>query len=264
MDFKTIEIDPEVREFYVRTLAVLNESGIPFLVGGAFALTTHAGIERHTKDIDLFARRSDRDRILRALEAAGYRTEIPFPHWLAKAHGEGCFLDLIYSSGNAIAEVDDGWFEHATEGHILGIPVRLCPAEEMIWSKAFIQERERFDGADVAHLIRSRGESLDWGRLNRRFGAHWRVLFGHLILFGFIYPAERGKVPNWLLQDYSDRLRKEMEEPAPQDQVCFGTILSREQYLPDIGMWGYADARIRPRGPMSPEAVAHWTACIGQ
>ena len=98
---------------------------------------------------------------------------------------------MIYCSGNGVAEVDDEWFSFAADGEILGVPVRLCPAEEMIWSKAYVQERERFDGADIAHLIRCRGKSMDWDRLLRRFGDHWRVLFSHLVLFGFIYPGDR-------------------------------------------------------------------------
>ena len=158
--------------------------------------------------------------------------------------------------------VDEEWFAHASDGVILGVPVKLCPAEEMIWSKGYVQERERFDGADIAHLIRGRGPTLDWERLLKRFGEHWRVLFGHLIIFGFVYPAERGKIPGWLLEDLSDRLADEIKGPLPPGQVCFGTLLSREQYLPDIGRWGYHDARLKPIGPMSPEEVAHWTAAI--
>jgi hypothetical protein len=48
----------------------------------------------------------------------------------------------------------------------------------------------------------------------------------------------------------------------PRTQVCFGTLLSREQYLADIGIWGYQDARLKPLGPMSFEEVEHWTAAI--
>lgn len=93
-------------------------------------------------------------------------------------------------------------------------------------------------------------------------GTYWRVLFGHLITFGFIDPAGRGKIPARVLDDLADRLKKETEGPAPQGQVCFGTVLSREQYLVDTGTWGYQDARLKPRGEMSPEEVAHWTASI--
>ena len=39
--------------------------------------------------------------------------------------------------------------------------MRLIPVEEMIWSKGLIMERERFDGADVTHLIRARTATCD-------------------------------------------------------------------------------------------------------
>ena len=54
MELAPIGLAPRTRAFYVRTLAVLIEAGIPFLVGGAYALAKHAGIERHTKDLDIF------------------------------------------------------------------------------------------------------------------------------------------------------------------------------------------------------------------
>ncbi|WP_435017998.1 nucleotidyltransferase [Tundrisphaera sp. TA3] len=257
-----LDLDPRTREFYVRTMTVLAEAGVPFLVGGAFALAAYTEIERHTKDVDFFLKRSDLDPALEALSRAGYRTEIPFPHWLAKAHGEDCFADLIFNSGNGVARVDDGWFRHATEAQVLGIPVRVCPPEEMIWSKCYVQERERYDGADIAHLILARGDSFDWRRLLDRFGDHWRLILSQLILFGFCYPSERGKVPAWVLRELTGRLEAEVDAPAPAEKVCLGTFLSREQYQADTGLRGYADARVRPAGPMSAEEVAHWTACI--
>ncbi len=264
MDLAPVRLNPKTRVFYVRSLAVLNESGVPFLVGGAYALARHAGIERHTKDLDIFVYRDDCEAVLAALAAAGFRTEVPFPHWLAKAHGDDGFIDVIYSSGNGVCRVDREWFAHASDGEILGVPVKLCPVEEMIWSKGYVQERERFDGADIAHLIRSRGDTLDWDRLRRRFGEHWRVLFSHLITFGFIYPAERDKVPRWLLKELTSRFVDEIGVPLQTVHMCFGTLLSREQYLPDIGKWGYHDARIKPRGPMTPEEVANWTEAIAE
>jgi hypothetical protein len=33
------------------------------------------------------------------------------------------------------------------------VPVIFCPPEEMIWSKAFVMERERYDGADARILF---------------------------------------------------------------------------------------------------------------
>jgi hypothetical protein len=145
---------------------------------------------------------------------------------------------------------------------VLGVPVKLCPAEEMIWSKSFIMERERYDGADVAHLIRHCSGLLNWDRLLRRFGAQWRVLLSHLVLFGFIYPGERALIPAPVIRELVNRLIAELEVPTRDSKVCQGTLLSRAQYLVDVDEWGYEDARQAPRGTMTPEQLAEWTAAI--
>ena len=256
------DLDPRTREFYCRTLDTLQRSGLPTLVGGAYAYECYTGIARHTKDLDVFVRRADLERVLEALSAAGYRTELTFPHWLAKAHQGEEFVDVIFAAGNGVARVDDGWFEHAVDSEVLAMPVRICPAEEMIWSKAFVMERERYDGADVAHLLRARADRLDWSRLLDRFGPHWRVLLSYLVLFGFIYPAERASVPSWVMHELLDRLLAETDGAPPADPVCQGTLLSRAQYLVDLERWGYQDARLVPRGAMSPEEIARWTEAI--
>jgi hypothetical protein len=246
--------------FYIDALTQLSLSPIPFLVGGAFALSRYVGIERPTKDLDLFVKPEDVGRAMECLHERGYQVEMPFPHWLAKVHSGEPFVDLIFSSGNGVARVDDAWFEHAEEQEILGVPLRVCPVEEMIWSKAFVQERERFDGADVLHLIHQRGQSLDWHRLLARFGVHWRVLFSHVVLFGFVYPDQRHRVPAWCLDELSRRFCSEPSEPGTR--VCNGTLLSREQYLYDLTHLGYRDARVEPFGKMTREEADIWTAAI--
>jgi hypothetical protein len=251
----------ETRAFYQDVLSLLTEARAPFLVGGAYAFSCRTGIHRHTKDLDLFVKEADCQSLLDVLEAAGYATEMKFPHWLAKAHEGDDFVDLIYSSGNGVATVDDEWFAHAVPGEVLGMQVLLCPPEETIWSKGFVLERERYDGADVAHLLRSCAASMDWPRLLRRFGPHWRVLLSHLILFGFVYPTERTQVPAWVMRELLGRLGSELDTPAPPDGVCYGTLLSREQYLKDIQSWGYRDARLA-HDLMSRDERAIWTADI--
>ncbi|MGE5650379.1 MAG: nucleotidyltransferase, partial [Bacillota bacterium] len=208
--------------FYRHVLETLNASTVPFLVGGAYALHRYTGVNRHTRDLDIFIRRSDLAAVSAALRQAGYDTELTFPHWLAKVRANGVYIDLIFSSGNAIAEVDDAWFEHASDDEVLGLPTRICPAEEMIWSKAFIMERERFDGADILHLLRARADQLDWQRLFRRFEPHWRILLVHLTLFGFVYPAQRALVPAAIMDELIERLRRETHSAPPQHAICLG------------------------------------------
>jgi hypothetical protein len=248
--------------FYIASLTALTEAEVPFLVGGAYALEHYTGISRDTKDLDVFVHPRDVEPALQALAAAGFRTELTFSHWLGKALLDDLVVDVIFASGNGVAVVDDEWFRHAADGTILGVPVRLCPAEEMIWSKGFIMERERYDGADIAHLLRARADQLAWPRLLRRFGPHWRVLLSHLVLFGLIYPCERDRLPRRVMDALLHRLQKELAQPAPAGPVCGGTLLSRAQYLVDVDSWGYRDARLEPQGTMTAEDIADWTAAI--
>jgi hypothetical protein len=255
---------PDKAELYRTTLEMLNRSGVPYMVGGTYAFQYYAGISRTTKDFDIFVRPRDVQRVLDVLGRVGFKTEVTFTHWLAKAHHGDKFIDIIFNSGNAVAQVDDEWFAHAVDEQVLGVPVRLCPAEEMIWSKAFIMERERYDGADVAHLFRHCSGLLNWERLVRRFGSNWRVLLSHIALFGFIYPGERALIPAAVLKDLLARLQAELDVPTRDSKVCQGTLLSRQQYLVDIDEWGYEDARREPRGSMTDKQIEVWTAAIDQ
>src|SRR5881394_2169315 len=174
-------VDPRSRAFYVRSMELMRDGGLPFLVGGAYAFARYTGIERHTKDFDIFIRRGDYERIAQVLGEAGYESELTFPHWLGKAFYNDDFIDLIFSAGNGVARVDNLWFQRSVPCVVIGMDVKLIPAEEMIWSKGLIMERERFDGADVAHVIKAVGPELDWRYLLDRYAEHWRALYAHII-----------------------------------------------------------------------------------
>lgn len=249
----------KTNDFYVAVLRTLNETQIPYLVGGACMLEHITGIVRPTKDFDVHVCPEHVADLFARLDGAGFRTEMTFSHWLGKVFQRAHYIDIIFSSGNGLCRVDSGWFEHAVAGEIFGVPVRFCAAEEAIWSKAFIMERERYDGADIAHLLLAGGATMDWRRLLGRFGDQWRVLLSHLILFGFVYPGRAHCVPSWLLDELWRRLRRETKAPPPDVLLCQGTLLSRTQYLYDLENWGYVDARLSPPATMSVEDVERWT-----
>lgn len=258
------DLDPKTREFYEKVLTTLNAAGIPFLVGGTYAFSRYTGIARHTKDLDIFVRPGDRDRIFEVFAGMGCTTDLSFPHWLGKILCGEDFVDVIFNAANGDYEVDDTWFDRAVEEEVFGIPVKICSPEEIIRSKAFIMERERWDGADVAHVFLGCSDRIDWSYLLERFGDRWRVLLSHLILFGFIYPAERERIPDWVMQELLHRLQGEMNSPPPKEQLCQGTLLSRAQYLIDVEHWGYEDARLHPRGNMTEEEIEQWTEAAMQ
>jgi hypothetical protein len=93
------------------------------------------------------------------------------------------------------------------------------------------------------------------------------VLHAHLILFGYVFPDERARVPAWVMQELADRLAwdeaRSGREIARDPSVCQGTLLSREQYLVDIEQLGYGDARIlHDDVGMTADDVSRWTEAI--
>lgn len=246
--------------FFYQVLSILNRTFVPFLMGGGFAFEFYTHLGRSMKDMDILVHRNDLAKLFEVLNEAGFKTERTFSHWLGKVYYEDFFVDLIFSSGNGLCEVDDLWFNHAVPGQVFGFPVKFCPPEEMIWTKAFVMERERYDGGDVAHLLLKCSEQLDWHRLVSRFDSHWRVLLSHLILFGYIYPSERQRIPQKVVQELLGRLDRELTVPTPADQACQGPLLSRTQYRPDVEKMGYKDARLAPDSKMSPAETIDWTA----
>jgi hypothetical protein len=242
-EIATRDRNPDELDARAAAVRALAGSGVPFLVAGAYAYFEYTGIFRDTKDLDVFVRERDVEGAFRSLEEAGFRTELVDPIWIGKAWQGDWFVDLIFSSGNGVAAVDDVWFDHARPARVMGVEVLLAPPEEMIWSKSFVAERERFDGADVNHLILSRGEEMDWSRVLRRFDRYWEVLFAHVLFFRFAYPGHRSKVPGWLVEELTARALRQEEEgdhPAP---ICRGNLLSRVQYRHDLEERGFQDGR---------------------
>lgn len=231
------------RGAHLLALSTLKNAEIPFVVAGAYALHQYTGIYRDTKDLDVFLRREDVERAMEAMAAVGFQTSMLDPIWIAKAYAsDDYFADLIFSSGNGVAEVDDLWIARAHAGVIHGLPILVAPPEEIIWSKAFVCERERFDGADVNHIILARGKQMDWEHLLWRFEPHWEVLLAHLVMYRFSYPGQRDHVPAWVWDELLDRAARSRNEPEKK-KLCRGTLISRGQYDVDVEHWGYVDAR---------------------
>jgi hypothetical protein len=177
---QAIHAEVTANEFHRRSVAALHAAEVPFLIGGAYMVEVCGGVSRSTKDFDLYVRPNHVKAALRALARAEYKTELTFPHWLAKGTYEGDMLDLIFRAGNGLCEVNDSWFDRARDDELLGVPVKLCAPEEMIWMKAYIMERERFDGADNGgfdYTAPERSEDCGARRIMPRHAAFAAAIF---------------------------------------------------------------------------------------
>ena len=218
----------------------MNAEGIPYAVAGAFALQKYTGIWRITKDLDLFMKVEDAPRALAHLEQQGFRCETLDPVWLAKAHRGEYFVDLISGMSNAVIVVDDSWMERAQPAFIAGVKSQIISPEDLISSKLFVTRRERFDGADIAHIIYRTQGKIEWTRVTELAGDHWEMLLWALMLFRYVYPAHTEYVPAPLWQDLLSRYMHVVQHPDPQAPFR-GSLVDDNIFSIDMKDWGLED-----------------------
>jgi hypothetical protein len=231
----------EAEAFYAEALAELKRSKVPFLLAGTFAVNAYTNLDRPTKDLDIFVKASDYPKVLAHFKERGYKTEVEDERWIAQVKKGKHSFDVIFNSTIAVTPVTDAWFKEAREAHVYRTKVLLLSPTELIWSKAFVQDRYKYDGADVAHVILAEGKNIEWKRLLSYMEQYWEVLLIHILNFRFIYPTERERVPKWLLDELLDRLEAQAKLPTARMKVCRGRLFSRSDYLKDITAWGFAD-----------------------
>ncbi|HVI10657.1 MAG TPA: nucleotidyltransferase [Candidatus Binatia bacterium] len=235
-------------------LTLLEKNKVPLAVSGAFALRQHTGICRDTKDLDIFLPAEEISRGLECLMDAGFECEVSDPVWLAKAHRDGYFVDLITGMSNAVIVVDASWIARAEGCEVLGVETRQLAPEELIASKLFVTRRERFDGADIAHVVYAAQGRLDWGRISNLVGEHWEILLWALVLFHYVYPGCGDYVPADLWRDLLRRFTDSLAHPGQRDQFR-GSLIDPCMFAIDINERGLEDRLSQYRDRREPLIV---------
>lgn len=233
-------IPEEQERLFREVLQLLENRKIPFAVAGAFALRQHTGISRDTKDLDLFLTSVNAATALKILQQEGFECEVCDPVWLYKAHRDEFFVDLITGMSNAAIVVEDSWIERAKPAVIHGVTTRVLAAEELIASKVFVTRRERFDGADIAHVIYGSQGKIDWQRVLQLIGEDWEMLLWALVLFRYAYPAQTHYVPRELWQDLIHRYENEVLHSDPNARFR-GSLIDDKMFAIDVNEWGMAN-----------------------
>jgi nucleotidyltransferase DUF2204 len=227
----------EQKEHFKDVLRFMNDRNIPYVVSGTFALHEHTGIWRQTKDLDLFVTPEDMRRALTQFREAGYETWVKDPVWLGKVIKNNYFVDLITGMSNAVLQVDKSWIERGVQTEVLGVPCRVLGAEELLASKIFVVRRERFDGADVVHIIYAMRDMLDWDRVFSLVGEHWEMLLWSLIFFRYIYPRHANEVPRWVWHELLARFERDLMDPK-LDTPFRGSLIDENMFAIDVQEWG--------------------------
>lgn len=238
---------PEQESLFREVIQLMEAKRVPFVISGAFALHEHTGIWRDTKDLDFFLPAEEVGRALEVLENDHFQTEVLDPIWLAKAHRNGFFVDLITGMSNGVVRVDYSWIRRASRSHVFGLSVRVLAPEELIASKVFVTRRERFDGADICHIIYGTRGKFDWQRLMNLMGENWQMLLWVLVLYQYVYPAETEYVPQQIWDELLQRFRVELQHP--NKGIGFrGSLIDDKMFAIDVIEWGKRNILDEHRG----------------
>jgi Nucleotidyl transferase of unknown function (DUF2204) len=235
-----MEVPEEQATLFREVLAALEKNQVPYAVSGAFALRQHTGICRFTKDLDLFMTARTVCQALPILREHGFECEVVDPVWLSKAHKGEFFVDLITGMSNGVLMVEDSWIERATPAVVQGVMTRVLAPEELVASKIFVARRERFDGADIAHVIYRTYRSFSWDREMQLAGANWEMLLWSLVLFRYVYPAQSHYVPETIWRELLQRLESELACPDPKAPFR-GSLVDNNMFAIDVNEWGLAN-----------------------
>ena len=232
-----LRLPEEQQVLFREILSLLEERRVPYAIAGAFALQEHTGIRRDTKDLDLFLTAENALRALETLRDEGFHCEVCDPVWLYKAHRDGFFVDLITGMSNAAIVVEDEWIRHSKPAVVHGVHCRVLAAEELLASKLFVTRRERFDGADIAHVIYATRGQLNWQRIMQLAGENWEMLFWALVLFRYAYPAQTQFVPPELWNELIKRFEQVISHPDPKARFR-GSLIDDKMFAIDVNEWG--------------------------
>ena len=123
-----------------RTVSVLQEAGIDFGVLGGVASAGY-GRARWTKDIDVFCRPEDADRVLDVLAADGFEVERTNPSWIYKAFRDGVQVDVIFK-GKGGFYFDDRMATRVQQVSLVGVEVPAIAPEDLVVMKALSHDEE--------------------------------------------------------------------------------------------------------------------------
>jgi Nucleotidyl transferase of unknown function (DUF2204) len=224
-------------ELFHDVLKALETERVPYAVSGAFALRQHTGICRSTKDLDLFVTAQNCEAALDCLRGAGMECEVTDPVWLSKAWRDGYFVDLITGMSNGVITVEDSWIQRARPAVVYDVETRVLVPEELVASKIFVARRERFDGADIAHVIYGTYGDFEWRRELELVGEHWEMLLWALVLFRYAYPAQSHYVPAEIWCELLRRFEGVLRERDPQAEFR-GSLVDDNMFAIDVNEWG--------------------------
>jgi hypothetical protein len=218
-------------KIYSKAIDAVRSSGVLFMLGGGFALASFTGRWRDTKDIDFYIHPQDREQVIEALSQAGFKdyySKLPYDRkWIYRSVQSDVIVDIIWSMANQRAQVDDLWFQRAGALDLRAQHLLVIPAEELMWCKLYILQRDHCDWVDVFNLIYAVGPKLDWDHLIWRLEDDLPLLRAVLQVYGWLCPAHVLELPG--------ELWASLGMPVPEQRVAKSSAPDKIRLLDSRG-----------------------------
>jgi hypothetical protein len=169
-----LEEGSATRETSLRTALKLSTStlkadGVPFALGGGYALWAHGGPEP-AHDVDVVVPESAVPAAVKSLENAGFRIERPPEDWLFKAYLEDGLVDVLHRLTGI--EVDQQLIDSASEYELLGVRIPVLPPTPIMIAKLRALSEHYSDFAALLPAFRAVREQLDWSEIASAVADH--------------------------------------------------------------------------------------------
>jgi hypothetical protein len=175
IDFAGQDAEPVVgdrealRAALKQAASALKAAGVPFALGGSYALWVHGGPEGE-HDVDIVVPEERTEVAADCLEAAGLRVERPPEDWLFKAYWQGAMVDVLHRlGGHPVAEE---LVTQAEEYQVLGLWIPVLPVTEVIVYKLLALSEHYADFGALLPHVRAVREQIDWDRIRRDTADH--------------------------------------------------------------------------------------------
>ena len=157
-----------------RSASALKADGVPFALGGGYALWVHGGTEP-IHDVDLVVAETDVELAANSLAAAGLRIERPPEDWLFKAYcdpdsaeehaEEPALVDVLHRLGGI--PVTESLIATAQQEEVLGLRIPVLPPTPIVIAKLQSLTEHYCDFAPLLLVVRAVREQLDWAEIRR-------------------------------------------------------------------------------------------------
>jgi Uncharacterised nucleotidyltransferase len=159
------EVSEELTESLKRSVAALEEQGVPYLLGGGLGCWARGG-PPSSNDIDLMVKPEDAERAQEALAEAGMRPETPPEQWLRKAWDGDILVDLIFEPSGM--RIDDEVIARGNEMSVEAMQIRVMDLDDLLATKLLALDEHSADYRDLILITRSLREQIDWTALRER------------------------------------------------------------------------------------------------